>query len=411
MFAFAAFHKLYVLHADCKTAFLNSKSDLEMYLQQPEGFVSKLFPRKVLRLNKSLYGLKQAPRLWYLFLCYIVLSLGFQPLETDTSIYQNAHGVFLAVYVDDILIFGPNKQACEDVYNLLSKHIKMENLGYPKSFLGLRITRNANGSISIDQSGYIDRILSRFHMTDAVSLKVPLDPSLPLKTSRPLDKRADKQLYQELIGSIGHLAVFSRPDISNAVSQLSQFNQDPSETHMKAARHVLRYLKGTRDFRITYGHSRELHVLGFSDANWGGDINDRFSTTGYVFMVNNGCVSWSSHKQTSVATSTMAAEYMALSDASREAIARSQFYEEMRLNLPTPLIMSDNQSALDISDEPTAYSKAKHIELRYHFVRHMLRTDRISLDYVPSTNNPADVLTKSLLPSKHQNCIELLRLC
>jgi hypothetical protein len=128
-------------------------------------------------------------------------------------------------------------------------------------------------------------------------------------------------------------------------------------------------------------------------------------------MFNNGCVSWSSHKQTSIATSAMAAEYMAPSDASWEAIARSQFYEGMRLNLPTPLIMSDNQSALEISDEPTAYSKAKHIELRYHFVRHMLCTDRITLDYVPSTNNPADVLTKSLLPSKHQNCIELLRLC
>jgi len=180
---------------------------------------------------------------------------------------------------------------------------------------------------------------------------------------------------------------------------------------MKAAQHVLRYLKGTRDFRITYGHSRELHVIGFSDPNWGGDINDQFSTTGYVFMVNNGCVSWSSHKQTSVATSTMAAEYMALSDASREAIARSQFYEVMRLNLRTPLIMLDNQSALDISDEPTAYSKANHIEQQYHFVCHMLRTDRISLDYVPSANNPADILTKSLLPSKHQNCIELLRLC
>jgi hypothetical protein len=102
--------------------------------------------------------------------------------------------------------------------------------------------------------------------------------------------------------------------------------------------------------------------------------------------------------KTSVATSTIAAEYMALSDASREAIARSQFYEEMHFNLPTPLIMSDNQSALDISDEPTAYSKAKHIELQYYFVRHMLRTNRISLNYVPSTNNRADVLTKSLLP-------------
>jgi hypothetical protein len=136
----------------------------------------------------------------------------------------------------------------------------------------------------------------------------------------PLNKRADLKLqYQEMIGSLNHLAVFSRPDISNAISQLSQFLQDPTETHMKAARHILRYLKGTRHFSITYGGAKQFRIIGFSDANWGGDKNDRKSTTGYVFMINNGAVSWVSHKQSTVAVSTMEAEYMALSDASREA--------------------------------------------------------------------------------------------
>ena len=323
----------------------------------------------MLRLNKSLYGLKQAPRIWYLLLCNFIQSLDFRALDSDPSIYYSpTRDVILAVYVDDILIFGPNKQACEEVFNLLQKQFKMQDLGYPKTFLGLNIIRYDNGSISINQNGYIDRILARFQMSDVISAKVPLDPSLPLLKATPLDKCIELKLYQELIGSLNHLAVFSRPDISNAVSQLSQFLQDPTETHMKAARHVLRYLKGTRNLSITYGRTQELHILGFSDANWGGDKNDRKSTTGYLYMVNNGAVSWTSHKQSTVTTSTMEAEYMALSDAAHEAIARSQLYGEFLLKLPPPMILSDNQGALDITEDHTNYQKAKHIDIRYHFV-------------------------------------------
>ena len=169
-------------------------------------------------------------------------------------------------------------------------------------------------------------------------------------------------------------------------------------------------LKGTRNFSITYERSQELRILGFSDANWGGDRNDRKSTTGYLYMVNNGAVSWTSHKQSTVATSTVEDEYMALSDAAREAIARTQLFQELLLKLPPPLILSDNQGALDISEDPTNYQRAKHIDIRYHFIRHALHSDQISIDYIPSTENPADILTKALEPVKHQRCIELMNI-
>jgi hypothetical protein len=411
LFAFAAFRKQYVLHVDCKHAFLNGNSDLRMYVNQPEGFVSKKHPRKVLQLKKSLYGLKQAPRIWYLLLCSVILNLGFKPLETDPSIYFSSRlSIFLAVYVDDILIFGPDESTCEDIFHKLNQHFAMKNLGYPKTFLGLNITRQNDGSISINQSGYIDRMLNRFHMSEALLAKTPLNPLLPLLKAAPLDKRADLKLFQELIGSLNHLAVFSRPDISCAVSTLSQFLQDPTETHMKAARHVLRYLKGTNHLCITYGACKELRILGFSDSNWGGNLNDRKSTTGYLYIINNGLVSWTSHKQTTVAVSTLEAEYMALSDASREAIARSQLYDELRIKLPPPLILSDSRGALDICDNPTNYQKAKHIDIRYHFIRHILHEDKISIDHIPGTENPADALTKAVNAVKHQHCLELMNL-
>jgi hypothetical protein len=282
----------------------------------------------------------------------------------------------------------------------------MEDLSYPKTFLSLNITRDKNSFISINQSGYINRMLSRFKMADAVSVSIPLMPSLPVLNATPLDKRADVKLYQELIGSLNNIAIFSRPDISNVVSQLSQFLQDPTETRMKAARHVLRYLKGTHNHSITYGNSKELRILEFADANWGGDRNDRKSTTDYLFMINNGAVSWTSHKQSTVATSTMQAEYMSLSNAAREAIARSQIYGELLLKLPPPLIFSDNQGAPDISEDPTNHQRTKHIDICYHFstlIRSPLTT------FHPAKIPPICSLKRSIM-SKHRRCLKLIRL-
>ena len=123
-------------------------------------------------------------------------------------------------------------------------------------------------------------------------------------------------------------------------------------------------------------------------------------------------MSWTAYKQSTVAHSTMEAEYMALSDASREAIARKQFFEELKVpSSASPVtILSDNQSALDISENPTNYRKAKHIDIKYHAIRHYIRTGKIEVDYIPSEAQAADIFTKPLPPLKHQRCIELLGL-
>jgi hypothetical protein len=317
--------------------------------------------------------------------------------------------VFLAVYVDDILIFGKSQQSCTEIYDLLARQFKMENLGPPKTFLGLNILRS-NSEISINQTGYIDRMMKRFRMESAATTSTPLPPSLPLLTTRPNDKKADQQLYQEIVGSLNHIAVFSRPDISCAVSQLSQFNKDPSETHLKAARHVLRYLKHTRHWKITYGNAKTLDIRGYADANWGGDRNDRKSTTGYVFIINNGAVSWTSHKQSTVALSTMEAEYMSLSDAAREVFARCQLFRDLNITITIPVIYSDNQGAIAIAENPTNYQRAKHIDIRYHFVRHAVQNNKIRIEYIPTGEQLADVPTKTLGPQKHYQSGQLLSL-
>jgi hypothetical protein len=261
-------------------------------------------------------------------------------------------------------------------------------------------------------------MLRRFNMHNAYTAETPMDASLPLLTARPGDKLADIQEYQELIGSLNHAAIFSRPDISFAVSQLSQFLKQPTATHMAAARRVLRYLKGTSTLSIVYEYKHKRgddkrdnsdpDILGFADASWASDKNDRKSVTGYLFNIAGGIVSHQSHKQHTVAHSSTESEYMAMSEAAREAIARFHLLHELNLKIPAPLILSDNQGALAIAENPTNYQRAKHIDLRYHFIRHALENGQIRLDYIPTAQQTADVLTKALGPQKHLHALHLM---
>jgi len=169
------------------------------------------------------------------------MEYGFIQLKSDECIFLSPERrMILLVYVDDILIIAPDSQQCQDVFNYLAQHFHMNNLGAPTTFLGINISRNWNShTISLDQSGYIERMLIRFQMQDSMPVNIPLDPSLLLHQRLPHETPANQDLYQQITGSLNHLAVYSRPDISYAVSKLSQFNNDPSTTHLTAARRVL----------------------------------------------------------------------------------------------------------------------------------------------------------------------------
>ena len=149
-----------------------------------------------------------------------------------------------------------------------------------------------------------------------------------------------------------------------------------------------------------------MSILGFADADHASDKNDRKSQTGYVFLINNGAVVWDSHKQHSVALSTREAEYMALSDASREAVARTHLYSDLQITTDQPpLLYSDSTTALLLTDESSPYQRSKHIDTRYHYIRDILEKGEIHVDYVPSEDNPADVFTKALSGDLHHNYV------
>ncbi len=351
LLSLAALFDLWIIHIDAKTVFLNDKSDVELYVHQPEGFVDRRYPNHVLRLSKSLYGLKQAPRIWYLLLCETILSLGFIQCTSDPSIYFHPeYKVVLAVYVDDILVLGKTREICDQFYNEISQHFCIEYKG-PVTHFSVSILCEMNqGSQSI-KSGILN-ICWHGQMDKAKPVEIPLNPSLPLLKAKSGDKRMDIQSYQEFTGSHNHATVFSRLDISFAVSKLSQFNSDPTETHMKAAHQLLTYLKGTINYSIVYGDASDAEIYAYTRAI---HPDDYLSILGF---------------------------------------------SDFRPTSQPPLLYSDSTTALFLTDESSLYQRSKHIDTRYHYIRDILEKQKFSLsqvDYVCTfRGEPADIFTKAL---------------
>ena len=208
--------------------------------------------------------------------------------------------------------------------------------------------------------------------------------------------------YRALVGSLLYVAMWTRPDISFAVSQVARFQQDPSENHWHAAKHILRYLKGTRDLGLTFrasanGDVRAGHLRGYVDASWGEDPSTRKSQSGFVFTLGNAAIAWKSKLQTTVALSSTEAEYLALSTAVKDALfLRNLMGDLMPSQNKTVLLFEDNQSSIKQASNLQSSERTKHIDVRHHFIKHHVANGDVALEYLPTDDQPADLLTKSL---------------
>jgi hypothetical protein len=195
--------------------------------------------------------------------------------------------------------------------------------------------------------------------------------------------------------------VNTRPDICFAVNTLSQFMVEPRRVHWVAAKHVLRYLRGTVEYGLSYIQGDGVKLMGFTDADWAGNTVDRKSTSGCCFSLGSGVVSWFSRKQKSVALSSAEAEYMAASLAACEAIwLRKATHGFVWPGVGATVIHCDNQSCIKLSENPVFHDKSKHIEIRFHFIRDCVQKGTVKLQYVPTGEQVADILTKALMKGK-----------
>jgi hypothetical protein len=217
--------------------------------------------------------------------------------------------------------------------------------------------------------------------------------------------------FRELVGALLFLSRNTRPDISFAVNFISRFNDCFQEKHWKAAKRILRYLQGSKQLCLTY-HSQEPDFFGYCDSDWAQDRSDRKSTTGYVFFFAGAPISWATKKQQSVALSTCEAEYMAMSEATKEAMYLRQLLQDINM-LPQPaptIIYCDNQAAIQLTKTESQHNRAKHIDIRHHFVRDAIRRKIVTFKYVNSENNTADILTKAIPTPQHQKLVKQLNL-
>ena len=246
-------------------------------------------------------------------------------------------------------------------------------------------------------------------MSSCNTTSTPADPNIKL-TKPSEEKSINDKPYQQAIGSLMYLMLATRPDITAALTKLSQFATSYDITHWTALKRIFRYIKGTQQYALTLGglsgrNGNEIVLSGSCDADWAGDADDRRSTTGYIFLLNNHVISWQTHKQTSVATSSTQAEYQALSSATKEAIWLRSLLAELDFKQANPTaIQQDNQSAIALANNPTNHKRTKHIDIAHHFVRECKEEKKITLEYCPTQNIIADVMTKPLTREKFERC-------
>ncbi|KAJ9510619.1 hypothetical protein QJQ45_027503 [Haematococcus lacustris] len=400
LLAKAAAENMEIHQLDFETAFLNGQLQPGevIYVQQPEGFEEGSI-NTVCRLQKALYGLRQAPRAWHARLSEELLSMGFKASEADPALFtlQLSTGmVYLLVYVDDCLLCTQQGDTAGLAYvkKQLSSAFKLKDLGEARWFLGMQLTRDrAEGTIKLDQHKFVQELVTAYSKSAAHSRPLPMAPAVKLvREGEALDTTLHH--YSALVGSLLYLTCCTRPDIAFAVGALARHMSAPTKQHWSAACSVLCYLKGTADQGLLFGGVSGLQ--GYSDADYAGDKDTARSTTGYLFTLNGGAISWSSRLQPTVAMSTAEAEYMAASSAAKEALWLRKLMRDLQLDASCVNLGCDNQAAIQLLHNPMATSRAKHIDVHHHFVRERISRGEVAFHYCHTSSMLADILTKPL---------------
>eukprot|EP00253_Pinus_taeda_P030071 PITA_30071 len=337
----AASLKWEVHQMDVKSAFLHGDLHEEIYMEQPIGFI-QTDSSLVCRLKKSLYGLKQAPRAWYAKMDSFLLESGFSRCYSDNTVYTKKVGnslIILVLYVDDLIL------------------------------------------------------------TDCKPAPSPFQSGVKLSVSCT-SPEVDATLYRQLVGKLLYLT-HTRPDLFFVVGLVARFMQNPRESHWKAAKRILRYVRCTIQFGIHYSAKATPLLVGFTDSDWAGDPDDRKSTAGYFFTLGSGPITWACKKQAAISLSSAEAEYRGAVEASKEALWLRQILSELGFEEQHPTTLwCDNQSAIQLCKDPVQHQRSKHIELHMHFIRKLIHDHVLEVQYCSTDDQVADILTKALTEAK-----------
>ena len=412
MAAIAAQEGLTMKKFDLTGAFLvaDMPPDQQLYVQIP-GY--DLPTGKAILLKKALYGGKSSGALYYKEVSTWLKAYGFETCSVDETLFRltrvkpdgTTSTLLISLYVDDGACCTNDEQLYQEFLTAFGQKYDLSDAGDLSWHLGMKFTQDPeNGTISIDQSAYIDAVLKRFSMEDCTEKETSLPPHHNMDSSdcpkEPV--KQDVKVYQQLIGSLMYIACGTRPDIAYAVNSCAQFMQNPGQSHLKAAKHILRYLKATRNNRLTYRRqqaSMANKLYGYVDADHAACKDTRRSVGGYVLMLNGAAVSWSSRKIKVVSISSFESEWYSASICGCEIVVMRRLLEEMGKPQASPTVLfEDNAGCIFTATHPERpmNPRSKHIDTRVFKLREFVQDGTLELNKIASTCNVADCLTKSL---------------
>ncbi|GAA5970365.1 hypothetical protein JCM11641_001680 [Rhodosporidiobolus odoratus] len=355
----------------------------------------------VWRLHKALYGLVQAGAAWYGTLDAYLDKIEVGHVDSDQYLYvgwRERQRLLVVVYVDDMVVAG-GREVVKWFITEMKKRFALDErgeLGNGKGLLlGMEVKRDRKArTITLSQRVAVGKLLETYGMEEAKEVSTPLQPGLTLL---PHDSDPTTSPYRKLVGSLGYL-VHTRPEISYAVGLLGRFSANPSDEHFNVAKHVLRYLRGTQTYGLVLGSSSSSSpiVEAWADSDYAGDKADRKSTSGYLVKVFGSTVVCASKKQKAVSTSTLHAETVALASLARSVVWVRELHQSLGYTTPATTVHSDNQGTISTIFSGARTEATKHIAVNHLYTREQVQSEVILLEYIPSSENTADVLTKAI---------------
>lgn len=388
---------------DVKNAFLAGTLDKEIYMSPPPGYEEEI---GTVLLVKSLYGLRQAPRIWYNTLIQKLHSLGFKELISDSCVFtHHTEKCYMLVFVDDIIIFTKNEPFRSKIENALKTFFDIKILGTLRLFIGMQVDTDKEGNVHIHQHDYVQKlsdVFRKYFTSFSSRINAPCDPDVKLSYGQaPESDKGKHQMksypYRQLVGSLLYL-LGTRPELYFVIISLSKFTHNPGWIHWLAALRVLFYVCNTPLFGLFIRIGQKFQLSVYVDSDHAADTDDRKSISGYIIYLGSTPIVWRSRKQKGKpAESSTEAEYIAFNACINEIVWIIAFLSELGFQVPTPVpIYYDNNSAKDLAYDPVHHERTKHIDIRYHKIREFILDGTISMHWIPTDKNPADIFTKSV---------------
>ena len=402
LLAIAVTLQLKVTHIDFKNAFLMGNLKEQIFMTHPPGYPGP--SNTVLKLVKSIYGLKQSPAVWFSTLFAVLQRIGFIRSGADPCVlFHQTLLIYIVNFVDDAAIATSNEEGRNYVLKCLANHFEFRDLGDISRYLGLQVFYDTRGWCYVHQQSYVQSVIQKFKMTDCKAAPTPATTDVLSKSQSPVTtsdiKAMSEKPYKNLVGSLWYAAHGTRVDIVYATNSVAQHAQNPGNAHWTACKRILRYLKDTTNLGISYKPSSDkiFDIIVYSDSDWGTNVDDRRSKTGYTVLVAGGAVVWQTKSQKTVALSSCEAELYAACEAVKEILWLIMFFTELKLKFRKPILYVDNQGAIALAKNPVLHQRTKHIDIRYFFIREKIDNQMFEMLYIETTRNLADLFTKPVI--------------